>query len=103
MYFTATKKNETTEYAIEVYLDPKSVPRENETSYVEDETTNSDSNSVPIGPKILRVSIGGTEVMNSEEEKDNGDDDGDPQPFSQVQTRISRSGRIACPLKLHKN
>ena len=101
--FYCGEKNQTTDYAIEVPLDPESVAGDRETSHAEDETTNSDSNPVPIGPRTLRITIGGSEVMNSEEEKENGDDDSDPQPFNQVQTRLSQSSRTMCPRQLHQN
>ena len=88
---------------MEVPLDHESVAGENGTSDTDDETTNLASNSVPVGPRTTRATIGGAEVMNSEEEKDNGDNKGNPQPFSQLQTKISRSGRTTHPRQLYQN
>ena len=84
-------------------LDPGSVSGENETSDTDDETTNSCSTSVPVGPRTFHVTIGGTKVINSKEEKEDGNDNDNPQLFSQVQKRISRSGRTIYHRQLCQN
>ena len=96
MHFNASRQNQSSDYAIEVPLNPESVAGESE-------TTNSGSTSVPFGPRTLRVTIGGAEVINLEEEKYDGDDDGDPQLFSQVQTRTSRTCRTIYSRQLCQN